>query len=152
MLLRNYNSSIIIGNNEKYKLMNESLPKYLDKMSKIVFNLNENYPIPISFPRKFNIKQKFEEGLFEYKKNIPLYINNRPYCDFCTKTLGNFKKDRKDYNLSAKKLLAKIDKDKENQFVDKTESIFNMIYVYQDLAEEKLNQFNDEESEEEPDI
>ena len=132
--------------------MNESLPKYLNKMSKIVFNLNENYPIPISFPRKFNIKQKFEDGLFEYKKNIPLYINNRPYCDFCTKTLGNFKKDRKDYNLSAKKLLAKIDKDKENQYADKTESIFNMIYVYQDLAEEKLNQFNDEESEEEPDI
>ena len=152
MLLRDYNSSIIIGNNEKYKLMNESLPKYLNKMSKIVFNLNENYPIPISFPRKFNIKQKFEDGLFEYKKNIPLYINNRPYCDFCTKTLGNFKKDRKDYNFSAKKLLAKIDKDKENQYVDKTESIFNMIYVYQDLAEEKLNQFNDEESEEELDI
>ena len=48
--------------------------------------------------------------------------------------------------------MAKIDKDKENQYVDKTESIFNMIYVYQDLAEEKLNQFNDEESEEELDI
>ena len=152
MLLRDYNSSIIIGNNEKYKLMNEAIPNYLNKMSKIVFNLNENYPIPISFPRKFNTKQKFEGGLFEYKKNIPLYINNRPYCDFCTKTLGNFKKLRKDYNLSAKKLLAKIDKDKENQYADKTESIFNMIYVYQDLAEEKLNQFNDDESDEEPDI
>ena len=152
MLLRENNSSIIIGNNEKYKLMNETIPNYLNKMSKIVFNLNENYPIPISFPRKFNTKQKYEGGLFEYKKNIPLYINNRPYCDFCTKTLGNFKKDRKDYNLSAKKLLAKIDKDKENQYVDKTESIFNMLYVYRDLAEEKLNQFNDDESEEEPDI
>ena len=152
MLLREYNSSILIGNNDKYKLMNESIPNYLNKMSKIVFNLNENYPIPISFPRKFNTKQKFEDGLFEYKKNIPLYINNRPYLDFCTKTLHNFKKDRKDYQLSAKKLLAKIDKDKENQYVDKTESIFNMIYVYQDLAEDKLNQFNDDESEEEPDI
>ena len=152
MLLRENNSSIIIGNNEKYKLMNETIPNYLNKMSKIVFNLNENYPIPISFPRKFNTKQKYEGGLFEYKKNIPLYINNRPYCDFCNKTLGNFKKDRKDYNLSAKKLLAKIDKDKENQYVDKTESIFNMLYVYRDLAEEKLNQFNDDESEEEPDI
>ena len=105
MLLREYNSSILIGNNDKYKLMNESIPNYLNKMSKIVFNLNENYPIPISFPRKFNTKQKFEDGLFEYKKNIPLYINNRPYIDFCTKTLHNFKKDRKDYQLSAKKLL-----------------------------------------------
>jgi hypothetical protein len=27
-----------------------------------------------------------------------------------------------------------------------------MIYVYRDLAEEKLNEFNDDESEEEPDI
>ena len=152
MLLRDNNSSIIIGNNEKYKLMKESIPTYLNKMSKIVFNLNENYSIPISFPRKFNTKEKFEGGLFEYKKNIPLYINNRPYLDFCNKTLHNFKKDRKDYNLSAKKLLAKIDKDKENQYVDKTEAIFNMLYVYQDLAEEKLNEFNDDESEEEPDI
>ena len=152
MLLRENNSSIIIGNNEKYKLMNETIPNYLNKMSKIVFNLNENYPIPISFPKKFNAKQKFGNGLFEYKKNIPLYINNRPYCDFCTKTMGNFKKDRKDYNLSAKKLLSKIDKDKENQYMDKTESIFNMLYVYRDIAEEKLNQFNDDESDEEPDI
>ena len=151
MLLRDNNSSIIIGNNEKYKLMKESIPSYLNKMSKIVFNLNENYSIPISFPRKFNTKEKFEGGLFEYKKNIPMYINNRPYLDFCNKTLHNFKKDRKDYNLSAKKLLAKIDKDKENQYVDKTEAIFNMLYVYQDLAEEKLNEFNDDESEEEPD-
>jgi hypothetical protein len=74
MLLRDCNSSIIIGNNEKYKLMNEAIPNYLNKMSKIVFNLNENYPIPISFPRKFNSKQKFEGGLFEYKK-IFLYIS-----------------------------------------------------------------------------
>ena len=49
-------------------------------------------------------------------------------------------------------MLAKIDKDKENQFVDKSESIFNMIYIYKDLAEDKLNQFNDSESDEEPDI
>ena len=49
-------------------------------------------------------------------------------------------------------MLAKIDKDKESDFRDKKESIFNMIYVYQDLAEEKLNQFNDDESDEEPDI
>ena len=152
MLLRNYNSSIIIGSNEKYKLMNEKIPTYLNKLAKIVFNLNENYPIPISFPRKFNMKQKLEEGLFEYKKNIPLYINNRPYFDFCTKTLSNFKKDTNTYNFAVKKLLAKIDKDKENQFVDKSESIFNMIYIYKDLAEEKLNQFNDSESDEEPDI
>ena len=152
MLLRNYNSSIIIGSNEKYKLMNEKIPTYLNKLAKIVFNLNENYPIPISFPRKFNMKQKLEEGLFEYKKNIPLYINNRPYFDFCTKTLSNFKKDKNTYNFAVKKLLAKIDKDKENQFVDKSESIFNMIYIYKDLAEEKLNQFNDSESDEEPDI
>ena len=152
MLLRNYNSSIIIGSNEKYKLMNEKIPTYLNKLAKIVFNLNENYPIPISFPRKFNMKQKLEEGLFEYKKNIPLYINNRPYFDFCTKTLSNFKEDKNTYNFAVKKLLAKIDKDKENQFVDKSESIFNMIYIYKDLAEEKLNQFNDSESDEEPDI
>jgi hypothetical protein len=54
--------------------------------------------------------------------------------------------------MSIKNLLDKIDKDKEGGFKDKTESIFNMIYVYQDLAEDKLNQFNDDESEEEPDI
>ena len=152
MLLRNYNSSIIIGNNDKYKLMNEKIPIYLNKIAKIVFNLTDNYPLPISFPRKFNMKQKFEDSLFEYKKKIPLYINNRPYFDFCTKTLSNFKKDKNTYIFAVKKLLAKIDKDKENQFVDKCESIFNMIYIYKDLAEEKLNQFNDSESEEEPDI
>ena len=48
--------------------------------------------------------------------------------------------------------MAKIDKDKENQYVDKTEAILKMLEVYQDLAEEKLNEFNDDESEEEPDI
>lgn len=61
-------------------------------------------------------------------------------------------KEVKTYSLSIKNLLDKIDKDKEWGFKDKTESIFNMIYVYQDLAEEKLNEFNDDESEEEPDI
>ena len=73
--------------------------------------MNENYPILISFLRKFNMKQKLEEGLFEYK------------------TLSNFKKDKNTYNFAVKKLMAKIDKDKENQFVDKSESIFNNIYI-----------------------
>ena len=90
--------------------------------------------------------------MYEYKNKIPLYINNRPYFDFCLKSLGNFKKDYKTYELSAKKLLDKIDRDKMNSYKDKSESIFNMLYVYQDLAEEKLNEFNDDESEEEPDI
>ena len=152
ILLNNYNSSIIIGNDDKYKLMNEKIPNYLNKMSKIVFNLNENYPLPISFPRKFHKKTKFEGGVYEYKNKIPLYINNRPYFDFCLKTLGNFKKDHKTYELSAKKLLTKIDNDKVNSYQDKSESIFNMIYVYQDLAEEKLNEFNDDESDDELDI
>ena len=152
IILNSYNSSILIGDDNKYKLMNEQIPNYLKKMSKIVFNLNENYPLPISFPRKFYKKTNFEGGVYEYKKNIPLYINNRPFFDFCLKSLGNFKKDVKTYDLSAKKLLDKIDKDKESDFRDKKESIFNMIYVYQDLAEEKLNEFNDNESEEEPDI
>ena len=150
--LRNYNSSILIGNDDKYKLMNEQTPNYLNKMSKIVFGLNENYTIPISFPRKFYKNTKFEGGVYEYKNKIPLYINNRPYFDFCLKSLGNFKKDYKTYELSAKKLLDKIDRDKMNSYKDKSESIFNMLYVYQDLAEEKLNEFNDDESEEEPDI
>ena len=132
--------------------MNEKIPNYLNKMSKIVFNLNENYPLPISFPRKFHKKTKFEGGVYEYKNKIPLYINNRPYFDFCLKTLGNFKKDHKTYELSAKKLLTKIDNDKVNSYQDKSESIFNMIYVYQDLAEEKLNEFNDDESDDELDI
>ena len=152
ILLNNYNSSIIIGNDVKYKLMNEQIPDYLNKMSKIVFNLNENYPLPISFPRKFHKNTKFEGGIYEYKNKIPLYINNRPYFDFCLKTLGNFKKDHKTYELSAKKLLTKIDNDKVNSYQDKSESIFNMIYVYQDLAEEKLNEFNDDESDDELDI
>ena len=150
--LNPYNSSIIIGNESNYKLMNEKIPSYLNKMAKVVFDLKENYSLPISFPRKFYKKIKFEGGVFEYKKQIPLYINNRPYFDFCLKSLGNFKKEVKTYSLSIKNLLDKIDKDKEWGFKDKTESIFNMIYVYQDLAEEKLNEFNDDESEEEPDI
>ena len=150
--LNNYNSSILIGNENNYKLMKEQIPNYLHKMSKIVFGLNETYSIPISFPRKFYKKIKFKGGVFEYKNKIPLYINNRPYFDFCLKTLGNFKKDYKTYELSAKKLLDKIDKDKSISYQDKIESIFNMIYVYKDLAEEKLNEFNDEESDEEPDI
>jgi hypothetical protein len=66
--------------------------------------------------------------------------------------LGNFKKDHKTYELSAKKLLDKIDKDKSISYHDKAESIFNMIYIYKDLAEEKLNEFDDDESDEEPDI
>ena len=150
--LNNYNSSILIGNENNYKLMKEQIPNYLHKMSKIVFSLNENYPIPISFPRKFYKKTNFQGGVFEYKNKIPLYINNRPYFDFCLKSLGNFKKDHKTYELSAKKLLDKIDKDKSISYQDKVESIFNMIYVYKDLAEEKLNEFDDEESDEEPDI
>jgi len=152
MYLNAYNSSIIIGSDTKYKLMNEKVPSYLNKMAKVVFDLKENYSLPISFPRKFYKKMKFEGGVFEYKKQIPLYINNRPYFDFCLKSLANFKKEVKTYSLSIKNLLDKIDKDKEWGFKDKTESIFNMIYVYQDLAEEKLNEFNDDESEEEPDI
>ena len=151
ILLNSYNSSILIGNENKFKLMKEEIPTYLNKMSKIVFNLNENYPLPITFPRKFYKKIKFE-GAYEYKNKIPLYINNRPYFDFCLKTLGDFKKDHRTYELSAKKLLTKIDNDKVNSYQDKSESIFNMIYVYRDLAEEKLNEFNDDESEEEPDI
>ena len=150
--LKNYNSSILIGNENKFKLMNEQIQNYLEKMSKIVFGLNENYPIPISFPRKFYKNTKFDGGVYEYKNNIPLYINNRPYFDLCLKTLHNFKKDYKTYELSAKKLLDKIDTDKSISYKDKIESIFNMIYVYQDLAEEKLNEFNDDESEEEFDI
>ena len=152
LYLKNYNSSIVIGNENKYKLMNEQIQNYLYKMSKIVFGLNENYPIPISFPKKFYKKTKFDGGVYEYKNRIPLYINNRPYFDLCLKSLNNFKKDYKTYGLSAKKLLDKIDVDKSISYKDKTESIFNMIYVYQDLAEEKLNEFNDDESEEEPDI
>ena len=152
LYLNSYNSSIIIGNENNYKLMNEQIDKYLAKMSKVVFGLNENYPIPISFPKKFYKNTKFEGGVFEYKNKIPLYINNRPYFDFCLRTLGNFKKDHKTYELSAKKLLDKIDRDKMNSYKDKSESIFNMIYVYKDLAEEKLNEFSDDESEEEPDI
>ena len=66
--------------------------------------------------------------------------------------MGNFKKDHKTYELSAKKLLSKIDYDKVNSYQDKSESIFNMMYVYKDLAEEKLNEFNDDESDEELDI
>ncbi len=151
ILLNNYNSSILIGNENKFKLMNEQIPTYLKKMSKIVFNLNENYPLPIAFPRKFYKKIK-SEGVYEYKNKIPLYINNRPYFDFCLKTMGNFKKDHRTYELSAKKLLTKIDNDKVNSYHDKSESIFNMLYVYQDLAEEKLNEFNDDESDEELDI
>ena len=150
--LNNYNSSILIGNENKFKLMNEQIPTYLHKMSKIVFGLNENYPIPISFPRKFYKKTKFEGGVYEYKNKIPLYINNRPYFDFCLKSLHNFKKEYKTYEFSAKKLLDKIDTDQSNSYKDKIESIFNMIYVYQDLAEEKLNEFNDDESDEDPDI
>ena len=150
--LNEYNSSIIIGNEDNYKLMKDKIPNYLHKMSKIVFGLNENYHIPISFPRKFYKKTKFEGGVFEYKNKIPLYINNRPYFDFCLKSLNTFKKDYKTYDLSAKKLLDKIDKDKSISYHDKAESIFNMIYVYRDLAEEKLNEFNDDESDEEPDI
>ena len=149
--LNNYNSSILIGNDDKYKLMNEKIPDYLRKMSKIVFNLDENYPLPISFPRKFYKNVKFEGGVYEYKNQIPLYINNRPYFDFSLKTLSNLKKDYKTYELSAKKLLGKIDKEKEFDYHDKIESIMNLNYVYQDLAEEKLNEFNDEESDEEPD-
>jgi hypothetical protein len=151
ILLNSNNSSILVGNDPKYKLMNESIPTYLNKMSKVVFNLDENYPLSISFPRKFYKKTKFE-CLYEYKGKIPLYINNRPYFDFCLKSLNTFKKDYKTYDLSAKKLLDKIDKDKSISYHDKAESIFNMIYVYRDVAEEKLNELNDDESDEEPDI
>ena len=84
-----------------------------------------------------------------------LYHQSNISSPIMTHSLNNnnsFFINRKDYNLSAKKLLSKIDKDKENQYMDKTESIFNMLYVYRDIAEEKLNQFNDDESDEEPDI
>ena len=150
--LNNYNSSVLIGNDKKYKLMNEDIPDYLHKMSKIVFNLNENYPIPISFPRKFYKKTNFEGGIYEYKNKIPLYINNRPYLDFCLKSMKNFKNELKTYDFSIKRFIKKLDRDNESEFADKIENIQNMIYIYQDIAEEKLNEFNDEESDEELDI
>jgi hypothetical protein len=78
--------------------------------------------------------------------------NNRPFIDYAIKNLKNFKKDYKTYELSTLKYLAKVDKDKQFDYKDKCESIFNMIYIYQDLAENMLNIFDDEESDSEPDI
>ena len=147
-------TSVLIGveKGRKYALLGEDLTGCLNKMSHIVFNLSEKYLMPMAFPRKiyWNVGDKRE---FDYKEKLSLWTNHRPYLDFCLKTLKNFKQDLKCNDMQIKKILSKIDQDAIYDLKDKAENIHNMIYIYQDLAEERFNEFhNDQSSEEEEDI
>ena len=149
--LNKYNSTICFGIENNYKILNQNYDVFLNKLSNVIFNSEEKFPLPICYPRKY-YKILSEKNLYNYVESMSCLTNNRPYVDYAIKNLKNFKKDYKTYELSTLKYLAKIDKDKQFDYKDKCESIFNMIYVYQDLAENMLNIFDDEESDSGPDI
>lgn len=141
--LSKYNSSIIYGYSSSYLLMNEKYDRFLDKMSKVIFSSEDQFDLPICFPRKyFDTNNKPY-----YTKNMSVLENNRPFVDYCLVYLKNFKKLYKDYDLSVNKFLSHIDQEKYFEYKDKAESIFNMIYTYKDFAENMLNKFDDSEDE-----
>ena len=149
--LNKFNSTICFGMENNYKILNQNYDIFLNKLSYIIFNSEEKFPLPICYPRKY-YKILSEKKLYNYIDSMSCLTNNRPFIDYAIKNLKNFKKDYKTYELSTLKYLAKVDKDKQFDYKDKCESIFNMIYIYQDLAENMLNIFDDEESDSEPDI
>ncbi len=149
--LNKYNSTICFGIENNYKILNQNYDIFLNKLSYVIFNSEEKFPLPICYPRKY-YKILSEKNLYNYIDSMSCLTNNRPFIDYAIKNLKNFKKDYKTYELSTLKYLAKVDKDKQFDYKDKCESIFNMIYIYQDLAENMLNIFDDEESDSEPDI
>ena len=149
--LNKFNSTICFGMENNYKILNQNYDIFLNKLSYIIFNSEEKFPLPICYPRKY-YKILSEKNLYNYIDSMSCLTNNRPFIDYAIKNLKNFKKDYKTYELSTLKYLAKVDKDKQFDYKDKCESIFNMIYIYQDLAENMLNIFDDEESDSEPDI
>ena len=149
--LNKFNSTICFGMENNYKILNQNYDIFLNKLSYIIFNSEEKFPLPICYPRKY-YKILSDKKLYNYIDSMSCLTNNRPFIDYAIKNLKNFKKDYKTYELSTLKYLAKVDKDKQFDYKDKCESIFNMIYIYQDLAENMLNIFDDEESDSEPDI
>ncbi len=149
--LNKFNSTICFGMENNYKILNQNYDIFLNKLSYVIFNSEEKFPLPICYPRKY-YKILSEKNLYNYIDSMSCLTNNRPFIDYAIKNLKNFKKDYKTYELSTLKYLAKVDKDKQFDYKDKCESIFNMIYIYQDLAENMLNIFDDEESDSEPDI
>ena len=149
--LNKFTSTICFGMENNYKILNQNYDIFLNKLSYIIFNSEEKFPLPICYPRKY-YKILSEKNLYNYIDSMSCLTNNRPFIDYAIKNLKNFKKDYKTYELSTLKYLAKVDKDKQFDYKDKCESIFNMIYIYQDLAENMLNIFDDEESDSEPDI
>ena len=149
--LNKFNSTICFGMENNYKILNQNYDIFLNKLSYIIFNSEEKFPLPICYPRKY-YKILSEKNLYNYIDSMSCLTNNRPFIDYAIKNLKNFKKDYKTYELSTLKYLAKVDKDKQFDYKDKCESIFNMIYIYQDLAENMLNIFDDEETDSEPDI
>ncbi len=149
--LNKFNSTICFGMENNYKILNQNYDIFLNKLSYVIFNSEEKFPLPICYPRKY-YKILSEKNLYNYIDSMSCLTNNRPFIDYAIKNLKNFKKDYKTYELSTLKYLAKVDKDKQFDYKDKCESIFNMIYIYQDLAENMLNIFDDEESDDEPDI
>ena len=122
---------------------NEEMLKYLpdDEISK------ESREININFFNK-NIKR-----MIEIKEKISLLTNNRPFYDFSLKIMKNFKNDYKKYDMTVLKYLSKLDnKDKQMEYKDKCEAIFEIKNIYSDLAENYLNEFSDNESEEDYEI
>ena len=150
--LNKFNNSIIYGINKNIKIFDCNYEEYLKKLSNNNFFSEDKYELPISFPRKYyNILNK--NKIFSYKEKISLLTNNRPFYDFSLKIMKNFKNDYKKYDMTVLKYLSKLDnKDKQMEYKDKCEAIFEIKNIYSDLAENYLNEFSDNESEEDYEI
>ena len=141
--LNKFSSSITYGYKPSFLLMNEKYEKYLNKISKLIFYSEDQFALPICFPRKyFDVNNSPN-----YTNKMSILENNRPFIEFSLLYLKNFKKWYKDYDLSVNKYLSHLAQEKYFDYKDRAENIFNLTYTYKDLAENLLNKFDDSDDE-----
>jgi hypothetical protein len=75
--LNKFNSTICFGMENNYKILNQNYDIFLNKLSYVIFNSEEKFPLPICYPRKY-YKILSEKNLYNYIDSMSCLTNNRP--------------------------------------------------------------------------
>ncbi len=144
--LKNFSSSILYGKDNgnkkgKIQLMGEQYDSFLAKISKAIFTNEKKFPLPICFPRRYYCIGGVEKL---FVNDMSVFCNIKPFINYPLRYLREFKRWQKEFEFQIKLSLSSLGKDKSFEYKEATESVFNLIYVYKDYAENVLNIFDDE--------
>jgi hypothetical protein len=123
--LNKFNSTVIHGFNEKYKILGQPIDGFLMKHSAINYTSTECMKIPMSFPRKIYLAPKSE-----FINDLSIMTNYRPHPEFALKNLAYFTQYFKDYDLEIRKYLVNHDITKYIEYKEKIEEFYKLLDTY----------------------